>query len=124
MTDEQRLQAMIDQLRRMRERWEPKSNRNLRYLRYSDAVSALKWIIEDLPDDAEPAAHLESLLQLLEPRTSAVHQIQGTGATAFWSCFVTAKPTGNMLWFEPEVLPRLGELGAALEFDIYKSDAD
>lgn len=77
-----------------------------------------------LPDDAEPAAHLEALLQLLEPCTSAVHQIQGTGATAFWSCFVTAKPTGSMLWFEPEVLSRLGELGAALEFDIYESDDD
>jgi hypothetical protein len=35
---------------------------------------------------------------------------------------VTAKPTGNVLWFEPDVLSRLGEVGAAFEFDIYDSD--
>jgi hypothetical protein len=75
-----------------------------------------------LPDDADPAAHLDALLPLVEPRSSALRQIQRTGATAFWSCFVTAKPTGNLLWFEPEVLSRLGEVGAALEFDVYDSD--
>lgn len=46
VTDEQRLQQMIDELRRMRERCEPKSNQNPRYLRYSNAVSALRWIID------------------------------------------------------------------------------
>ena len=75
-----------------------------------------------LQDDAELAAHLEALLRLFEPRISALRQIQATGATAFWSCFVTAKPTGNMLWLEPDVLSRLGKVGAALEFDIYDSD--
>ena len=44
----QRLQDMIDQMRRMREQCEPKSNQNPRYLRYSNAVSALRWIIDDL----------------------------------------------------------------------------
>lgn len=77
-----------------------------------------------LPDDAEPAVHLEALLPLLEQQSSALRQIQDTGATTFWSCFVTAKPTGTMLWFEPEILSRLGEVGAALEFDIYDSDDD
>jgi hypothetical protein len=48
VTDEQRLQQMIDELRRMRERCEPKSNQNQRYLRYSNAVTALRWIINDL----------------------------------------------------------------------------
>ncbi|MDG4793497.1 hypothetical protein [Micromonospora sp. WMMD1082] len=48
MTDEQRLQQMIDELRRMRERCEPKSHQNPRYLRYSNAVSALRWLIDDL----------------------------------------------------------------------------
>jgi hypothetical protein len=48
VTDEQRLQEMIDQLRRMREHCEPKSNQNPRYLRYSNAISALRWIIDDL----------------------------------------------------------------------------
>lgn len=48
MTDEDRLQQMIEELRRMRERCEPKSNQNPRYLRYSNAVSALRWIIDDL----------------------------------------------------------------------------
>jgi hypothetical protein len=45
---ERQLQEMIDQLRRMRDECEPKSNQNPRYLRYSNAVSALRWIIEDL----------------------------------------------------------------------------
>ncbi|MET9303562.1 hypothetical protein ABZX66_30045 [Micromonospora aurantiaca] len=48
MTDEDRLQQMIEELRRMRERCEPKSNQNPRYLRYSNAVSALRWLIDDL----------------------------------------------------------------------------
>ena len=48
MTAEQRLQQMIDELRRMREQCEPKSNQNPRYLRYSNAVSALRWISDDL----------------------------------------------------------------------------
>lgn len=48
VTDEQRLQQMIDELRRMRDRCEPKSNQNPRYLRYSNAVSALRWVIDDL----------------------------------------------------------------------------
>jgi len=81
-------------------------------------------LASSLPDEAELAAHLDALLPLFEPRSSALRQIQDTGATAFWSCFLTAKPTGHMLWFEPEVLSRLGEVGAALEFDIYDSDDD
>ena len=46
--NEQRLQDMIDHLRHMREQCEPKSNQNPRYLKYSNAVSALRWIIDDL----------------------------------------------------------------------------
>ena len=42
------LQQMIEALRRQREECEPKSNQNPRYLRYSNAVSALRWIIDDL----------------------------------------------------------------------------
>ncbi|MBB4755078.1 hypothetical protein [Actinoplanes lobatus] len=45
---ERQLQEMIDQLRRMRNECEPKSNQNPRYLRYSHAVTALRWIIDDL----------------------------------------------------------------------------
>jgi hypothetical protein len=48
MTNVKRLHEMIDELRRMRERCEPKSNQNPRYLRYSNAVSALRWIIDDI----------------------------------------------------------------------------
>jgi hypothetical protein len=48
MTDQERLQKTIDELRRMRESCEPKSNQNPRYLRYSNAISALLWIIDDL----------------------------------------------------------------------------
>lgn len=42
------LEEMIEALRRQREACDPKSNTNARYLRYSNAVSALKWIIDDL----------------------------------------------------------------------------
>ena len=48
MTGTDRLHGMIDELRRLRSRCEPKSNQNPRYLRYSNAVSALLWIIDDL----------------------------------------------------------------------------
>ncbi len=54
VTDEQRRQQMIDDLRRMRERCEPKSNQNRRYLRSSNAVSALRWIIDDLAKERSP----------------------------------------------------------------------
>ena len=42
------LEQIIDSLRRQRESCEPKSNQNPRYLRYSNAVSALRWIIDDI----------------------------------------------------------------------------
>jgi hypothetical protein len=48
VTDIDQLQGMIDELRRLRESCKPKSNQNPRYLRYSNAVSALLWIIGDL----------------------------------------------------------------------------
>jgi hypothetical protein len=48
MTDIERLQRMIADLRRLRNECEPKSNQNPRYLRYSNAVSSLLWIISDL----------------------------------------------------------------------------
>jgi hypothetical protein len=48
MTDVEQLQRMIENLRRLRNSCEPKSNQNPRYLRYSNAVSNLLWIISDL----------------------------------------------------------------------------
>ena len=42
------MQRMIDDLRRMRESCDPKSNQNPRYLRYSNAVSNLLWLMDDL----------------------------------------------------------------------------
>jgi hypothetical protein len=48
MTSIDQLQGMVDELRRMRNSCEPKSNQNPRYLRYSNAISALLWIISDL----------------------------------------------------------------------------
>lgn len=46
------LERMIDTLRRQRNDCEPKSNANPRYLRYSSAVTALRWIIADLRAEA------------------------------------------------------------------------
>jgi hypothetical protein len=48
MTDIERLQQMIDDLRRLRNKCEPKNNQDQRYLRYSNAVSSILWIISDL----------------------------------------------------------------------------
>ncbi len=53
MEDVQRLQDMIEELRRQRNECEPKSNQNPRYLRYSNAVSALLWLVDDLRADPE-----------------------------------------------------------------------
>ncbi len=49
------LEQMIDALRRQREGCEPKSNQNPRYLRYSNAVSALRWIIDDIRREDAPS---------------------------------------------------------------------
>ena len=48
------LEQMIDALRRQREDCEPKSNQNPRYLRYSNAVSAMRWIIDDIRREKLP----------------------------------------------------------------------
>ena len=40
----------------------------------------------------------------------------------FWSCFVTAKPLGNIFRLKVEVLSRLAQVGVPLEFDLYDSD--
>ncbi len=48
MTKIEELERMNDSLRRQRNGCEPKSNQESRYLRYSNAVSALLWIIDDL----------------------------------------------------------------------------
>jgi hypothetical protein len=53
MTDTDRQREMIDELRRTRERRQPKSNQNLRYLRYSNAVSTRRWITNLLASERE-----------------------------------------------------------------------
>jgi len=44
---------MIVVLRKQRNDCEPKSNQNPRYLRYSNAVSALLWLVDDLRREGE-----------------------------------------------------------------------
>ena len=48
MTGIERLRRMVDDLDHLRNGCEPKSNQNPRYLRDSNAVSSLLWIISDL----------------------------------------------------------------------------
>lgn len=48
MTYIDELTRMIDDLRRQRDACEPKANTNPRYLKYSNAISSLKWIVDDL----------------------------------------------------------------------------
>jgi hypothetical protein len=53
MTDIERLRGMVEELRRQRNRCEPKSPQNTRYLKYSTAVSAINWVITDLQTEEE-----------------------------------------------------------------------
>ena len=48
MTDVERLERMIEELRSLRNKCEPKTRENPRYHAYSRAVSALREIIADL----------------------------------------------------------------------------
>ncbi len=57
MTERERLLTMIDDLRRLREHCEPKSKENPRYHRYSLAVSALRWLVDDL--ERETSQHMK-----------------------------------------------------------------
>ena len=75
VTDERRLHQMLDELRR---RCEPKSNQNPRYLRYSNAVTALRCIINDLSprphDDAgRQRAHSPHRSTVTKQWLAAVH---------------------------------------------------
>jgi hypothetical protein len=48
-SDAERLDQLVEELRSLRNRTcEPKSNANQRYLRLSNAVSALLWVADDL----------------------------------------------------------------------------
>ena len=51
MAEIEQLQRMIDDVRRLRNDCEPKSNQNPRYLRYSNAVPSLLWIVSDLQSE-------------------------------------------------------------------------
>jgi glycine/D-amino acid oxidase-like deaminating enzyme len=83
------------------------------------------WQLDSpLDDDVEPAAHLSELLPLVEQRLPALRDIEAGDGTASWSCFVTAKPTGNMIWLDPPILARLAEVGIPFVFDVYDSDTD
>jgi hypothetical protein len=48
MTDTELLERMVEDLRRVRDTCEPKANTNPRYLRLSNAVSNINWVIDDL----------------------------------------------------------------------------
>jgi hypothetical protein len=73
----------------------------------------------DLP---EPSAEFAALLPVVEARQTVVDELRAEGATLFWSCMVTAKPTGNQFVLEPDILTRLAAIGAPLDFDLYNSD--
>ncbi|GAA2760073.1 hypothetical protein [Actinopolymorpha rutila] len=48
MTDVERLQRMVADLRAMRDQCEPKSREDQRYFHFSNAASQLLWLIGDL----------------------------------------------------------------------------
>ena len=51
MSDVAALRQMIDDLRRQRNQCEPKSNQNPRYLRYSNAISNMLWLVADIESE-------------------------------------------------------------------------
>lgn len=94
-------------------------------LRQAAGSGHTTWELASPLDDAqEPAAHLAALLPIAEAAKPALRQLESAGGRAFWSCFVTAKPMGNMVWLEPRLLSRLADLGMPLVFDIYDSDPE
>lgn len=94
-------------------------------LRQTTGSGHTTWELASPLDDAqEPAAHLAALLPIAEASKPALRQLESAGGRAFWSCFVTAKPMGNMVWLEPRLLSRLADLGVPLVFDIYDSDPE
>ena len=83
------------------------------------------WELRSSVEDTEElATHLADLLPFAESARSALREIAGSGGEIFWFCFVTAKPTGNMISLEPALLSRLADLGVRLTFDIYDSEPD
>lgn len=88
VTDEARLQQMIDELRQMRERCEPKSNHNPRCLHYSNSVSALRWLVDDLASlnlstcsALERADHGRALPDTLRIRSARISRIRAASVT-------------------------------------------
>jgi hypothetical protein len=87
--------------------------------------SRTRWTLaSSLADDEPLAAHLDALLDVLEPRAAEVRALIGEGCRADWFCFLEARPSGNLVSIEPPTLTRLASLGAELVLDIYDSDPD
>ncbi|MEV6926943.1 DUF4279 domain-containing protein [Dactylosporangium sp. NPDC051485] len=106
---------------RLAERGEPISQRSPDGKRREHAT----WeLTSHIGETEQLAAHLESLLDIIEPAIHTLRQLEALGGTVRWSCLVTAKPMGNMVWIEPPLLARLTQVGAPLMLDIYDSDEE
>lgn len=78
VTDIEELQAMIDRLRSLRDLCEPKNSANLRYHRYSMAVSSLQWVIKDLQAEAARTIVVSSPVALDHTKFNEVAYLEAT----------------------------------------------
>ena len=82
------------------------------------------WSLSSGPTDTRPlAAHLEALLDLVEPAAKAIHGLASDGFTMDWFCFLDVEGWQGGETLDPALLRRLAELPIDLSLDIYATEA-
>ncbi len=82
------------------------------------------WSLSSGPTDTRPlAAHLEALLDLVEPVAKAIHGLASDGFTMDWFCFLDVEGWQGGETLDPALLRRLAELPIDLSLDIYATEA-
>ncbi len=69
-------------------------------------------------------AHLNALLDLLEPRVASVRQLQAEGCEAEFFCGLFYTSFNGAIELDPPTLSRLGQFGAALTISTYDMHED
>jgi hypothetical protein len=72
VTDLEELQAMVEQLRSLRDQCRPMNTANPRYHHYSMAVSALLWVVSNLQSEAARTITVSSPVGLSGPKLNEV----------------------------------------------------
>lgn len=82
------------------------------------------WSLSSGPTDAQTlAAHLDALLDLVEPAAKAIHGLAADGFRMDWFCCLDVEDGQGGEALDPALLRRLAELPIALSLDIYATEA-